>query len=123
PLFPYTTLFRSTRYRRLIGTGLAQLRRRFGIARNIGPLQRDDAVPSIRWGISAGNASWHTETDYEVLLWDDLVHRDFSRGWLVRLPLLFGALIEALRGGVIQKLFRLNWHFAAFVIYPWVALL
>ena len=112
-----------TRYRRLIGTGLAQLRRRFGIARNIGPLQRDDAVPSIRWGISAGNASWHTETDYEVLLWDDLVHRDFSRGWLVRLPLLFGALIEALRGGVIQKLFRLNWHFAAFVIYPWVALL
>src|SRR5438094_64649 len=88
-----------TRYRRLIGTGLAQLRRRFGIARNIGPLQRDDAVPSIRWGISAGKASWHTETDYEVLLWDDLVHRDFSRGWLVRLPLLFGALIEARRGG------------------------
>ena len=112
-----------TRYRRLIGTGLAQLRRRFGIARNIGPLQRDDAVPSIRWGISAGKASWHTETDYEVLLWDDLVHRDFSRGWFARLPLLFGALIEALRGGVIQKLFRLNWHFAAFVIYPWVALL
>src|SRR5437762_29891 len=112
-----------TRYRRLIGTGLAQLRRRFGIARNIGPLQRDDAVPSIRWGISAGKASWHTETDYEVLLWDDLVHRDFSRGWFARLPLLFGALIEALRGGVIQKLVRLNWHFAAFVIYPWVALL
>src|SRR5256714_12219658 len=112
-----------TRYRRLIGTGLAQLRRRFGIARNIGPLQRDDAVPSIRWGISAGKASWHTETDYEVLLWDDLVHRDFSRGWLVRLPLLFGALIEALRGGVIQKLVRLNWHFAAFVVYPWVSLL
>src|SRR5437763_558787 len=111
-----------TRYRRLIGTGLAQLRRRFGIARNIGPLQRDDAVPSIRWGISARNASWHTETDYEVLLWDDLVHRDFSRGWFARLPLLFGALIEALRGGVIQKLVRLNWHFAAFVVYPWVAL-
>src|ERR1051325_10128981 len=110
-----------TRYRRLIGTGLAQLGRRFGIARNIGPLQRDDTVPSIRWGISAGNASWHTETEYEVLRWDDLVQRDFSRGWFVRLPLLFGALIEALRGGVIQKLFRLNWHFAAFVISPWVA--
>jgi len=111
-----------TRYRRLIGTGLSQLRRRFGIARNIGPLQRDDTVPSIRWGISAGNASWHTETEYEVLRWDDLVQRDFSRGWIRRLPLLLGALIEALRGGVIQKLFRLNWHFAAFVIYPWVAL-
>jgi pimeloyl-ACP methyl ester carboxylesterase len=112
-----------TRYRRITGTGLAQLHRRFGIARSIGPLQRDDAVPSIRWHISAGNASWHTETEYEVLRWDDLVQRDFSRGWLMRLPLMFGALIEALRGGVIQKLFRLNWHFAAFVVYPWVAFL
>ena len=112
-----------TRYRRLIGTGLAQLRRRFGIARNIGSVERDDTVPSIRWGINAGNDSWHTVTDYEVLRWDDLVQRDFSRGWLARLPLLFGALFEALRGGVIQKLFRLNWHFAAFVVYPWVAFL
>ena len=34
-----------TRYRRLIGTGLAQISRRFGIARSIGPLERDDAVP------------------------------------------------------------------------------
>src|SRR5438874_12007854 len=73
-----------TRYRRLIGTGLAQLRRRFGIARNIGPLQRDDAVPSIRWGISARNAARHPETDYEVLLWVDIVNRDFSRGWFAR---------------------------------------
>ena len=112
-----------TRYRRLIGTGLAQLRRRFGIARNIGSLERDDTVPSIRWRINAGNESWHTVTDYEVLRWDDLVQRDFSRGWFVRLPLLFGALFEALHGGVIQKLFRLNWHFAAFVVYPWVAFL
>jgi len=112
-----------TRYRRLIGTGLAQLSRRFGIARSIGPVQRDDAVPAIGWQIATGTANWRTETSYEVLRWDDLVQTDFARGWLVRLPLLFGALVEALRGGVIQKLFRLNWHFAAFVIYPWIAFL
>jgi pimeloyl-ACP methyl ester carboxylesterase len=110
-----------TRYRRLIGTGLAQLSRRFGIERRIGPSERDDTVPSIRWHISAGTSRWRTATSYEVLRWDDLVQRDFSRSWLVRLPLLVGALLEALRGGVIQKLFRMNWHFAAFVVYPWVA--
>jgi hypothetical protein len=51
------------------------------------------------------------------------VQRDFDRSWFTRLPLLFGSLFEALRGGVIAKLFRLNWHFAGFVIYPWVALI
>jgi hypothetical protein len=112
-----------TRYRRLLGTGLAQLSRRFGIERSIGPLQRDDSVPSVRWRVSAGKALWRTEASYEVLRWDDLVQRDFSRGWLVRLPLLLGALWEALRGGVIQKLVRMNWHFAAFVLYPWIAFL
>jgi len=112
-----------SRYRRLIGTGLAQLARRFGIERTIGPVERDDSVPTVRWTIEAGHAGWRTETAYEVLRWDDLVQRDFNRSWFTRLPLLFGSLFEALRGGVIAKLFRLNWHFAGFVIYPWVALI
>jgi hypothetical protein len=112
-----------SRYRRLIGTGLAQLARRFGVERNIGPVERDDSVPAVRWTIAAGHAGWHTETAYEVLRWDDLVQRDFNRSWFTRLPLLIGSLFEALRGGVIAKLFRLNWHFAGFVIYPWVALI
>jgi hypothetical protein len=112
-----------TRYRRLMATGMAQIARRFGIEREIGPVERDDSIPSVRWSVSAGNAGWRTETAYEVLRWDDLVRRDFDRRWVARLPLLFGSLFEALRGGVIQKLFRLNWHFAAFVIYPWVGLL
>jgi len=111
-----------SRYRRLMATGLAQMARRFGIERSLGPSERDDSVPAVRWSVNAGNAGWRTETVYEVLRWDDLVQRDFNRSWLVRLPLLFGSLFEALRGGVIQKLFRLNWHFAGFVIYPWIAL-
>jgi pimeloyl-ACP methyl ester carboxylesterase len=111
-----------SRYRRLMATGLAQMARRFGIERELGPVERDDAIPAVRWSVAAGNTGWRTETIYEVLRWDDLVRCDFDRSWLLRLPLLFGSLFEALRGGVIQKLFRLNWHFAAFVIYPWVGL-
>ena len=111
----------ASRYRRLMGTALGQTARRFGIERSLGPVERDDSVPAVRWSIEASGAGWRTETLYEVLRWDDLVQRDFDRGWPTRLPLLFGSLFEAIRGGVIQKLFRLNWHFAAFVIYPWVA--
>ena len=77
----------------------------------------------MSWTVSAGTRSWRTETYYEVLRWDDLVKRDFSRGWLSRIPLLAAAMAEALRGGVMQRLFRVNWQFALFVIYPWAALL
>lgn len=111
-----------TRYRRLFVTAFSQLSRRFGVSRDIGPAVRDDAIPAVRWAVAAGTPEWRTETAYEVLRWDDLVKRDFARSWLKRIPLLAGAIGEALRSAVVQQLFRVNWRFAAFVIYPWVAL-
>jgi hypothetical protein len=111
-----------TRYRRLFVTAFSQLSRRFGIDRTIGSQVHDPEIPALRWSVSAGKTSWRTETAYEVLRWDDLVKRDFSRGWLARIPLLGAAMAEALRGGVMQRLFRVNWQFALFVIYPWAAL-
>jgi hypothetical protein len=112
-----------TRYRRLFVTAFSQLSRRFGVERTIGPHVHGPAVPAVRWTVSAGTRSWRTETTYEVLRWDDLVKRDFSRGWVARIPLLAAAMAEALRGAVVQRLFRVNWQFALFVIYPWAALL
>lgn len=115
------------RYRRLFVTAFSQLSRRFGVARTIGPLVHDETVPAARWTVAAaapaGQApAWQTETRYEVLRWDDLVKEDFARGWLRRIPLLGAAMAEALRSAVLQRLFRLDWHFAAFVIYPWIML-
>jgi hypothetical protein len=111
-----------TRYRRLFVTAFSQLSRRFGIERSIGPPVSDTEIPAVRWSVGAGTRHWRTETEYEVLRWDDLVQRDFARGWLKRVPLLAGAMAEALRSAVVQRLFRLNWHFALFVLYPWAAL-
>ncbi|HTV89159.1 MAG TPA: hypothetical protein VME41_09095 [Stellaceae bacterium] len=112
----------ATRYRRLFAAAFAQLSRRFKIARNIGPVVREESVPADRWTVTAAGRDWRTETEYEILLWDDLVKRDFGRSWFARLPLLAAAMSEALRSAVMQRLFRLNWQFALFVIYPWAAL-
>ena len=103
-------------------TAFSQLSRRFKVERKIGPVTHDDTIPADRWTINARTEGWHTETIYEVLRWDDLVRRDFSRSWIERISLLLGALVEALRGAVVLRLFRLNWRFAIFVIYPWAAL-
>ncbi len=111
-----------TRYRRLFVTAFSQLSRRFNVERAIGPLVHDGALPSARWNVSAGTGAWRTETTYEVLRWDDLVKRDFARSWVARIPLLAAAIVEALRGAVMQRLFRVNWYFALFVLYPWAAL-
>lgn len=112
-----------TRYRRLFVTAFSQLSRRFGVERAIGPQVHDPEIPAVCWTVSAGAPGWRTETIYQVLRWDDLVKADFSRGWLARIPLLAAAMAEALRGAVVQRLFRVNWQFALFVIYPWAALL
>jgi pimeloyl-ACP methyl ester carboxylesterase len=112
-----------TRYRRLLAIGLGQLRRRFGIERTIGPVETDDGVPSLRWDVVASRKTWRTETVYEMLRWDDIVKRDFSRSWLERIPDLITCMLGALRDRVITNLFRLDWHFAFFVVYPWIALL
>lgn len=111
-----------TRYRRLFVTAFSQLARRFKIGRHIGPVERDSSVPADRWTVAAAGRDWQTETRYEILRWDDLVKRDFARSWYRRLPLLAAAMTEALRSAVVQRLFRVNWQFALFVIYPWAAL-
>jgi hypothetical protein len=112
-----------TRYRRLFVTGFAQTARRFGIAREIGPVERDDAVPAQRWSVTASKGEWRTETAYEMLCWHDLVERDLQRSWFYRMPLLIAALGEALHDRVIPKIYRIDWQFGLMMLYPWAALL
>src|SRR5205823_14543015 len=110
------------RYRRLFVTGFAQTTRRFGIARKVSSAETDDTVPAQRWSVVASKGGWRTETRYEMLCWHDLVARDLSRSWLSRLPLLLAAMIEALRGRIIVKVFRIDWQFGLMMLYPWAAL-
>jgi hypothetical protein len=104
-------------------TQFALLTAQFGIEREIGPIEADERVPSVRWSVGAGNGQWHTETRYEVLRWDDLIRRDLSRNWRKRGPLFLAMIIESSRDRFMTRLFRMDWHFAALLIYPLVALL
>ena len=79
-------------------------------------------MPAQRWPVVASKDGWRTETQYEMLCWHDIVHRDLSRSWLLRLPLLLAAMVQALRDGVIVKVFRIDWQFGLMMLYPWAAL-
>ena len=112
-----------TRYRRLFVAEFARLAEQFAVEREIGPVETDAAVPSIRWTVAAGTREWHTETIYEVLRWDDLIRDDLNRTWRKRGPLLLAGVFAALREGVISRLFRIDWHFAVALFCPLAMLL
>ena len=83
-----------SRYRRLIGTGLAQLARRFGVERHIGPVERDDSVPAVRWTIVRDqNLAFEMfkKGDFDVFQ----VNR--SRQWVEELN------FDKVQNGLIQK--------------------
>ncbi len=111
------------RYYRLMVTQFALLAARFGIEREIGPVEADECVPAVYWRVAAGTAEWRTETRYEVLRWDDLIRRDLSRNWRKRGPLFLAMMIASWRDRFMTRLFRMDWHFASLLIYPLVALL
>lgn len=113
----------NTRYRRIFMIGLAQLARRFRIERKIGAVVDDAAIPASRWTVTAGTAAWRTETTYEILRWDDLVEGDFRRDWRQRVRNLVFCMAATVRERYLGNLFRLDWHFACLVIFPWLALI
>ena len=102
-----------SRYRRLFVEEFARLAEHFAIERDIGPVQQDEAVPSMRWAVAANNGKWRTETTYEVVRWEDLIRRDLNRTWVKRGPLLLRGIVAAFRERTIFRLFRIDWHFAA----------
>src|SRR5204862_4019344 len=78
----------AARYRRLFIEAFARLAEQFAIERDIGPVQGDEAVPSIRWAVAARNREWRTERIYEVLRCEDLIQRDLYRNWIKLGPIL-----------------------------------
>src|SRR5260370_39438295 len=120
---PAYAVIADRRYYRIMVTQFALLAAQFGIEREIGPVEADEHVPSVRWSVAAGTREWRTETRYEVLRWDDLIRRDLSRNWRKRSPLFLGVIAASWREGYMTRLFRVDWHFASLLIYPFVALL
>ena len=85
------------RYYRLMVTQFALLTAQFGIEREIGPVDADERVPSVRWSVAAGSAEWRTETSYEVLRWDDLIRRDLEIDVTQNFTVRFVAKAHALK--------------------------
>lgn len=77
---------------------------------------------AARWRIETVGPNWQVCTTYEFLRWDDLITRDIARPMWSLLPRVLVTFAEYLANGTIARLFRADWRFACFFLYPIVTL-
>jgi hypothetical protein len=113
-----------SRYRMLFVRELSRCAKRFGLPKpRIGPatLRPDGLVQS--WSVAAEPAWGRAHTEYDVLLWDDIVARDFGRSRFLSAGLLVLGTLHVILAGLIVRFYRLNWKYGNVILYPFVLLL
>ncbi|SFL02133.1 hypothetical protein [Methylorubrum salsuginis] len=110
-----------TRYAKVFG----QAKREIGRA-EAGPLlsRGGPEEPLVQaWRVAAHRQTMGAETTYEVLLWDDLVARDFARSKFVSSVLLLAGTAHAIAAGKLVSFYKLHWKYGNVILYPFVMLL
>ena len=108
-----------TRYRMLFVRELIRYAKRFGFSeRGITQVEKRHDPPSLAWTVTAARDDWRTTTEFEVLRWDDIVHRDFKRPLPIAMATLFGALLYTIVTGMMTTFWRLSWKFGGVIVYP-----
>ncbi|MDR7038336.1 pimeloyl-ACP methyl ester carboxylesterase [Methylobacterium sp. BE186] len=108
-----------SRYRFLFVRELNRHARRFGGERRAvseARLSPDGLVQS--WRVEAPQGGEGAETAYDVLLWDDLVARDFARSRILSVALLVAGTLHSLLIGLLFRFYRLNWKYGNVILYP-----
>lgn len=108
-----------TRYRMLFVRELTLHAKRFGEPkRRPGRAVMGADGLSQRWTVAAEPEVGGAETSYDVLLWDDLVLKDFARWRIVSVVLLLIGSLQAIVSGMMVKFYRLNWKYGNVILYP-----
>ncbi|MGY2048475.1 alpha/beta fold hydrolase [Methylobacterium sp. JK268] len=109
------------RYRALFVRELSRYGRRFDLPRRrVSPARTSPDGLVQSWTVEAGRDGRETDVAYEVLLWDDLVRRDFARPLPVSMLLLTVGILHAAVTGKLFRLYALNWKYGNVILYPFV---
>ena len=113
-----------TRYRHLFVRELGRRSRRFGETPRLVDQAKASPCGAIQgWRVAAHPQTAGAETSYDVLLWDDIVARDFRRPRLLSILLLLAGTLDLIVSGRIVSFYRLNWKYGNVILYPIVLLL
>ena len=112
PLTPHAT----TRLRFV--RELARFERTWSAKASMGTLH--ESADQAKWSVNTRGPNWHVESDYRLVLWDDVIE-NFSRQTIWRrIPLGVIAFLDFVWGGALWGYLRTNWYYAVFFLYPYV---
>jgi hypothetical protein len=112
PLTPHAT----TRLRFV--RELARFERTWSAKASMGALH--ESADQAKWSVNTRGPNWHVESDYRLVLWDDVIE-NFSRQTIWRrIPLGVIAFLDFVWGGALWGYLRTNWYYAVFFLYPYV---
>lgn len=100
----------------------------YGLSGKVGKPVNDPERHITTWDAETDGNSWHVDTRYMFLRWEDIIREDFARPYWWKIVAMYRALIVALFNGVMVRFLRAHWRFGLFILYPmvlmtlWIAL-
>lgn len=92
----------------------------WGIPSQISGLSQPPDGVSAWWDCETQGPNWSVHTTYELLRWDDLILRDFSRSMPSRLMQAAITLFDFIVSGTLFRYFKASWKYACFFLFPFV---
>jgi hypothetical protein len=97
---------------------LARFERTWSVKASMGGLH--ESPDQAKWSVITNGPNWRVESDYRLVLWDDVIE-NFSRQTIWRrIPLGFIAFLDFVWGGALWGYLRTNWSYAIFFVYPFL---
>ncbi len=96
--------------------------RRFGdtwkLQTEIGPLKISTNGHIATVNLETRDTDWQVKTEFNFLVYNELVLKDFARPLPVRLLRYFTTFFDYVLTGTAFSFFRTNWRFALYFLYP-----
>jgi hypothetical protein len=109
-------------YHELFARELDAASRLRGYEADAGALDESDPL-APDFAVTAQHGEHHVAAQVAILRWDDLARPVYKSPLIPRLPKLLGVGYDLLRRGIVTRIARLDWQFAAFLAYPYLATL
>ena len=109
-------------WHKLFKRELATFARTWNVSSEISDFTSRTQDSNPRWTVTSAASNWRVETQYETLLWDDIVLADFARPTSERLRKSFSAFFDFMWSGAVLQYFKANWQYGLFFLFPYLLL-
>lgn len=113
----YEPIDAEARYQRFIRE-LNRFKTTWSATAAVSPLVISEDGALASWNIDAKGPNWRTETEYQLLYWEDFVAADFKRSDLKRLPKGIATLADFIFSGTAWRYFRSSVRYGFFFLCP-----